>query len=69
MYDVTFWDSARLKEFWGIVESLLKFASPSVLIAVAIIAVGMVMTLVIYAFKKGANQDNRDDDFDIKYYD
>lgn len=69
-YEHTFFTSARLKEFWKMVEALLKFASPSVLIFVAISAVGLLLVLVIKSFKKGADSEDEDDkDYDIKYYD
>lgn len=69
-YEHTFFTSARLKEFWQMVEGLLKFAAPSVLIFVAISAVGLLLVLVIKSFKKGANsEDDENKDYDIKYYD
>lgn len=69
IYEHEFFTSARLKEFWSMIEGLLSFAAPSVLIFVAISAVGMVVTLIIKAFRKGANSDDDDKDYDIKYYD
>ena len=69
-YEQTFFTPARLKEFWQMVEALLKFASPAVLIFVAISAVGLLLVLVIKSFKKGADSEDEDDkDYDIKYYD
>lgn len=68
-YEITFFTDARLSEFWDIVAGLLKFASPSVLIFVAITAVGMLLTLAIKAFQKGADSEDDDKDYDIKYYD
>lgn len=69
MYEHDFFTKARLKEFWDMVGGLLKFAAPSVLIFVAITAVGMLLIIAIKAFKKGADSEERDKDFDIKYYD
>lgn len=69
MYDITFFTPERLREFWEMVAGLLKFASPSVLIAVAIIGVGMLLTIVITTFKKGTKANDEDGDFDIHYYD
>lgn len=69
-YEHTFFTPARLKEFWQMVEALLKFASPAVLIFVALSAVGLLLVLVIKSFKKGADSEDEDDkDYDIKYYD
>ena len=68
-YEHSFFDKARLAEFWDIVAGLLKLASPSVLIFVAIACVGMILTAAIVAFRKGADDDDHDEDYDIKYYD
>lgn len=68
-YEHTFFTPARLNEFWQMVVALLKLASPAVLISIAIIGVGMIVTIAIVAFKKAANQDDDDEDYDIKYYD
>lgn len=56
MSDYTFFTSARLMEFWGWVKILLQMASPAVLIAVAIIAVGLLLAIVIRAFKKASKE-------------
>lgn len=56
MSDYTFFTSARLMEFWGWVKILLQMASPAVLIAVAIIAVGLLLAIVIRAFKKSSKE-------------
>lgn len=67
-YEHTFFDAAALTELWQMVVGLLSLASPAVLIFVAIVAVGMLVTIAIVAFKKAANDDD-DEDYDIKYYD
>lgn len=70
MYEHTFFTSARLREFWDMVAGLLKFASPAVLIFVAITAAGMLIFAAIAAFKKGTDSEtDNDKDYDIKYYD
>lgn len=69
MYDVTFFTPQRMSELWEMVGGLLKFASPSVLIFVALTCVGMFLMIVINAVKKAANHDKENEDFDIKYFD
>lgn len=69
MYDVTFFTPERYSELWAMLEGLLKLASPSVLIVVAIFMVGMVLLWIIRIFKTGSDKEDSDDDFDIHYYD
>lgn len=67
----TFFDNRNLNTLWGFVATLLKFVSPGVMIVIAIFCVGMVLTIAIKAFKKGADDDEgrkKDDDYDVKYY-
>lgn len=68
-YEIEFFTSARLSEFWDMIAGLLKFASIPVLIFVAISGVGLLITAIIFAFKKGADPEETDRDYDIKYYD
>lgn len=62
-----FFTNARLTELWQMVEALLKLASPSLLIFVAIALVGMLIMIVIKTFKKSDDDDN-DDEYEIKHY-
>ena len=70
-YEIEFFSSERLAELWEIFASLVKFASPGILISVAFTAAGLLLTFVVIAFRKGANtdEDERERDYDIKYYD
>jgi len=68
VYEIDFWNNARLSEFWDMVTSVLKFASPGVLIMVAVAMVGLLFSIVIGAVKQASNKNKDDDDFDIKYY-
>lgn len=68
-YEHEFFTSANLNELWRMVIGLLKFASPSILILVAIMCVGFLLTIAIVAFKKASNNDDENEDYDIKYYD
>ena len=49
---MTFFTADRMDEMWGFVFDLLKMASPAVLIAVAIISVGILLTIIVNTFKK-----------------
>lgn len=69
MPQINFFTEARMTEFWGYVKMLLSAASPAVLMAVALIAVGMVLSIVITAWKKSASdKEGEDDDYEIKHY-
>lgn len=69
MYEHNFFTARRLGEFWDMVFGLVKLASPGVMISVAIACVGLLITIVVQAVRKGAKDEDEDRDFDIKYYD
>lgn len=52
----TFFDNSTLTEFWNWVKILLQMASPAVLIAVAILAVGLLIPIIIRTFRKGSKE-------------
>lgn len=64
--NITFATPENMNIFWGHVKTLLGFASPWVMMGVAIIAVGLVLVIVIGAFKQAAKKDNDDDDGEIE---
>lgn len=70
--NITFATPANMNIFWGNVKTLLGFAAPWVMIAVAIIAVGLLLMVVIRAFKDASKEDDpahRDDDgYEVKHY-
>lgn len=67
--NITFATSENMSTFWGFVKTLLNFASPWVMIAAAIIAVGMLLTIVITTWKRASKDDkDHDDDFEVKHY-
>lgn len=68
--NITFATSDNMSIFWGYVKTLLGFAGPWVMIAVAIIGVGMLLFVIISAFKKSAKDDEeeKDDDYEVRHY-
>ncbi|WP_249646155.1 MULTISPECIES: hypothetical protein [unclassified Lysinibacillus] len=67
----TFFTPQRLDVFWSYVGALIKYIAPAIMIAVALYCVGMVLNVIISAFRKGADSEDRrkdDDDIDMKYY-
>lgn len=71
MPEFNFFTKERMDEFWGYVATLLKMASPSAMIVIAVIAVGMVLTIAIAAFKKATKEnddDNENDDYEVRHY-
>lgn len=52
----TFFDNSTLTEFWNWVKILLQMASPAVLIAVAILAVGLLIPIIIRTLRKGSKE-------------
>ena len=67
--NLNFATEENMNQFWGFVKSLLGLAGPWVMIAVAIIAVGLLLTVVINAYKQASKDDKEeDDDYEIKHY-
>lgn len=67
--NITFATKENMNMFWGFTRALLSFASPFLMIAVAIVAVGMVITIIVVAFKKaGKENDDDKDEYEIKHY-
>lgn len=65
--NITFATPENLAQFWDFVETLLRFAAPWVTIAVAIIGVGILITVIINAWTQGAKE-QEDDDIEVRHY-
>lgn len=63
---ITFATAENMAQFWSFVETLLGFAAPWLMIAVAILAVGLLVTVIIKAWKQGAKDE--DDDVEVRHY-
>lgn len=70
MNNITFATPANMNIFWGNIKTLLGFASPWIMIAVAILAVGMLLAIVVKAFRDAAKDDDpeKQDDYEMKHY-
>lgn len=61
-----FFTDANLDIFWADVKNLLFAAGPGVMISVAVICIGMLITIIVSLFRKAEEKEN--DDYDTKYY-
>lgn len=66
--NIVFYTPERMAEFWGFVKTLLSMVSPGVMIAVAIIAVGMILTVVVRAWKEAAAPKEEGEEIEIRRY-
>lgn len=57
-----FFTDARLREFWGYVRELTLTVSPLIMLAAAVVAVGMLLAIIVNAFKQASRNDDDDDD-------
>lgn len=69
-----FWTNARWAEFWGYVLALMQVVAPLLLLLFALWAVGMLIKMVVDAFKKADDDEEEssyrdDDDYKRKYRD
>lgn len=64
---ITFATPGNMNTFWGFVQTLLGFASPWVMIAVAIAAVGLLLLVIVNSFRKAA-KDEDEDEIEVRHY-
>ncbi|MGD6940959.1 hypothetical protein ACQCT6_02825 [Cytobacillus gottheilii] len=64
---MNFFTEERMLEFWGYVRQLLSSVSPMVMLAVALIALGLFLVVIINTFKQAASKDD-DEEFEVKHY-
>ncbi|KAB2333981.1 hypothetical protein [Bacillus mesophilum] len=66
---MNFFTEERMLEFWGYVRQLLSSVSPMVMLAVALIALGLFLVIIINTFKQAASKnDDDDDEIEVKHY-
>lgn len=65
--NITFATPENMNTFWGFVKTLLGFASPWVMIAVAIAAVGLLLLVIVTSFRKAA-KDEDEDEIEVRHY-
>lgn len=64
---MTFYTDERLAQLWDFVRQLLQMTSPGVMIWFAIVAVGLLLTIVVNAWRKSSS-DRDEDDIEIRHY-
>lgn len=67
MFNIDFFNADNMNLFWQYVQSLLKTVSPAVMLWAALCAVGLLIPIIIKAFRK-ADEDDEDEDFEYKQY-
>lgn len=65
---IDFWSNSRLGEFWDMVKLLLTGVSPGIMISVAVSAVGMLIIIVINAWKSSSKENNDERDYEYREY-
>lgn len=64
---ITFGGTEDMSEFWGMVKMILSGTSNWVLIWVAITGVGLLLGIVVKAWRQ-AEKDNEDEDIEFRNY-
>lgn len=65
--DIVFWTNDNMATFWGYVKMLLETIQPGIMITVAIVAAGFLLSIIIKAVRKG-EKDKDDDEIEIRRY-
>lgn len=60
MYNVNFLTQLNYAEFWKMLEGLVKFISPFLMIGVGIILAGWLISLVVKTFRTAVGRDNEE---------
>lgn len=67
--EITFFTPERMNQLWGFVEMLLKTVQPMIMIVFAIVAVGLLLGIVINAWKRSSKDlEHEDDDYEYREY-
>lgn len=67
----TFFTRERMDTMWSYVYQLTKYVSPGVMIVVAILLVGLLLSIIFTTIYKAYNYDkdsDKNDDVDMRYY-
>lgn len=64
---IDFWTDANMAEFWGFSKMLLETTAPGVMIWFAIVGVGLVLTIVVKAWRD-SSKENSDEEYDYREY-
>lgn len=61
---IEFWTSENMNEFWSYVRMLLETASPGIMLVAAVSAVGLLIPIIVNAFKKASDDHEKDYDYE-----
>ncbi|MEF7566327.1 hypothetical protein V4V35_25390 [Bacillus infantis] len=64
---IDFWKDDTMAQFWSYVRMLLEGISPGIMITVAVAAVGIMVGIVVKAFKS-SSEDEEEEDYEVKHY-
>lgn len=63
---ITFGNSTDLAEFWNMVKMLLTAVNPWVMISFSIVCVGLLLAIVVKAWRNASKETDHDSDYDYK---
>lgn len=58
----------NMGEFWGYVGLLLKGIQPGIMLAFAVVAVGLILGIIISTWKRSARDLEKEEDYEYKEY-
>lgn len=69
--EIDFFNSSNLALFWDYVRMLLEGVAPAILISVAVAAVGLLIGIIVNAWRKSSEDqlhDDDDDGYEVRHY-
>lgn len=64
---IDFWSNDNMGTFWGFVRMLLELVQPGVMIFVATLGVGLLISIIVKAVRK-ADKDEEDEEIEVRRY-
>ncbi|MCK6259391.1 hypothetical protein LCY76_22730 [Fictibacillus sp. KIGAM418] len=68
MKQIDFYTSDNMAQFWDFTKGLLQTTAPGIMLWFAVTAVGIVLTIIVKAFRQSSKEDDEDDEIEVRHY-
>lgn len=68
MPSIDFYSTENLNLFWEYVKGLLQTTAPGVMIWFALVSVGLLLGIIVKAWRQSSKEQEDDDDIEFRHY-